>query len=33
MTQTNFIKGALIGVAVVVLSDVAGKYFPQAQAV
>lgn len=33
MTQKNFTKGAMIGFAVVVLSDLAGKYFPQAQAV
>lgn len=33
MTQANFMKGAIIGIAVVVLSDVVGKYVPQAQAV
>ncbi len=33
MTQKNLIKGAMIGFAVVLISDVAGKYIPQAQAV
>ncbi len=33
MTQTQLTKGFLIGLAVVIISDVAGKYIPQAQAV
>jgi len=33
MTQKQIIKGAMIGLAVVVISDVVGKYIPQAQAV
>ncbi len=33
MTQKQLTKGALIGLAVVVLSDVVGKYIPQAKAV
>jgi len=33
MTQASFTKGLMIGLAVVVLSDVVGKNVPQAQAV
>lgn len=33
MTQKSLMKGLMIGLAVVVISDVAGKYIPQAQAV
>ena len=33
MSQANLIKGAMIGLAVVVISDVVGKYIPTAQAV
>lgn len=33
MTQAQLTKGALIGLAVVVLSDVVGKYIPTARAV
>lgn len=33
MSQANLIKGAMIGLAVVVISDVVGKYIPTAKAV
>lgn len=33
MTQKQLIKGAMIGLAVVVISDVVGKYIPQVKAV
>lgn len=33
MTQANLTKGLLIGMAVVILSDVVGKYIPTAKAV
>lgn len=33
MSQKNLLKGAMIGFAVVIISDVAGKWIPQAKAV
>lgn len=33
MNQKNILKGVMIGIAVVVVSDVVGKYIPQVKAV